>query len=133
MIEAWADFCVAQIGASAALAGLVFVGASINLAKIIEYPRLVGLVLEAILMLSIVLGEASILLAPHHSLAWAGGEIIIFSVVLWIGVGIVQRRVFCQTAPEYRHTTGGSSPPVIWRWPRSAPPDFVHSRGSQRA
>ena len=102
LVEAWANFCVAQIGASAALAGLVFVGASINLAKIIVYPRLVGLILEAILMLAIVLGESTILLAPGPSPAWTGGEIVAFSAALWVGVGVVQRRLFHNTSPDYR-------------------------------
>jgi hypothetical protein len=38
----WESFFVAQVGASAAVAGLVFVGVSINLDKILKYAGLPG-------------------------------------------------------------------------------------------
>ena len=38
----WSNFLVAEAGASAALAGLLFVAVSINIAKIIEYPGVSG-------------------------------------------------------------------------------------------
>jgi hypothetical protein len=43
----WSEFFVAQAGAAAVLAGLVFVGVSINLDKIIGIPSLPSRVLEA--------------------------------------------------------------------------------------
>ncbi len=36
----WENFFVAEVGASAALAGLIFVGVSINLNRILSLPRL---------------------------------------------------------------------------------------------
>ena len=40
--EDWSDFLVASSGASAALAGLVFIGISINLTRILDGPGLPG-------------------------------------------------------------------------------------------
>ncbi len=43
----WANFFVAEVGASAALTGLVVVAISINLAKILSYPSLPDRAAEA--------------------------------------------------------------------------------------
>jgi len=44
----WADFFVAEVGASAALAGFVIVAISINLTRIIAYPWLPGRAAETL-------------------------------------------------------------------------------------
>lgn len=101
-MEGWSDFCVAQIGASAALAGLVFVGISINLTKIMSLPLLVDMALEAMLVLGTVLGECSILLAPHQPPTQLGGEILAFSIVLWLALTILQYRLYIRTPAVHR-------------------------------
>ena len=45
----WENFLLAQVGASAALAGLIFVGGSINLTKILSLPALPARAFEAFL------------------------------------------------------------------------------------
>jgi hypothetical protein len=72
MTHSWDSFFVAQVGASAALTGLVFVALSINLARIIDYPQLVGRAGEAVILLvqPVVLGLA--VLAPDHSTRTVG-------------------------------------------------------------
>ncbi len=47
-MSGWENFLVAQVGASAALAGLVFVGVSINLARILSSGSLPEYALEAL-------------------------------------------------------------------------------------
>ena len=101
-MEDWAEYCVAQIGASAALAGLIFVGVSINLAKVIAIPQLVSLSLEAILLLATVLGECSILLAPGQPPARIGAEILVLALALWAILSLLQRRTFSRAPREYR-------------------------------
>jgi hypothetical protein len=59
-LDDWGDFFVAQAGAAVALAGLVFVGVSINLDKIIAIPSLPGRALEAMVLLVAVLVESSV-------------------------------------------------------------------------
>ena len=51
----WSDFALAQLGASAALLGLVFVGLSINLKDVIGSRQLVNRALEAVVALGSVL------------------------------------------------------------------------------
>jgi hypothetical protein len=40
-VDAWADFAVAEVGAAAALAGLLVIASSINIVRIIELPAVV--------------------------------------------------------------------------------------------
>ena len=51
----WSDFALAQLGASAALLGRVFVGLSINLKDVIGSRQLVNRALEAVVALGSVL------------------------------------------------------------------------------
>lgn len=55
----WERFLVAQVGASAALAGLVFVSVSINLARILSSGGLPESALEALVLL------LAVLVIPH--------------------------------------------------------------------
>ena len=52
-MNAWHDFFLAQAGAAGVLTGLVFVGVSINLQKIVSDPNsgLVGRAAEALILL----------------------------------------------------------------------------------
>jgi modulator of FtsH protease len=71
-VDAWHDFFVAQVGASAALAGLIFVGVSISLDEIVGYPHLVLRAATALVLLVTTLIVASALLAPLPSNDEAG-------------------------------------------------------------
>ena len=51
MAGSWESFFIAQVGAAAALAGLVFVALSINLRQVVSSPILVGRAAEALLLL----------------------------------------------------------------------------------
>ena len=50
-VSEWSDFALAQLGASAALLGLVFVGLSINLRDVIGSTSLVNRAAEAVIAL----------------------------------------------------------------------------------
>jgi len=64
-MSGWENFLVAQVGASAALAGLVFVGVSINLTRILSIGGLPESALEALVLLLAVLVISSLLLVPQ--------------------------------------------------------------------
>lgn len=79
----WSNFFFAEVGASAALVGLLFVAVSINLSKIIAAPALPGRAFEALALLVMVLLVASFGLVPGQSTTALGLEILITSIVTW--------------------------------------------------
>lgn len=89
---AWSDFFVANAGASAALAGLVFVGVSINVDEIIASRRLIGRALEAFAMLTGVLIAAAIGLTPDIGSTGFGVALIVVAMILELVIGTQQYR-----------------------------------------
>ena len=75
--DQWTDFAVAQVGASAALLGLVFVGISINLKEIVGTSALVNRALEAIVLLGSVLLTATAVLIPGQAREAVGVELVV--------------------------------------------------------
>jgi hypothetical protein len=63
-VEVWNDFCVAEAGAGAALAGLIFVGVSINLDRLIDIPAVLMRSAATIRLMLGVLCIASIVPIP---------------------------------------------------------------------
>lgn len=80
----WTDFFIAAAGASAALAGLIFVAVSINLARILEFPRLPWRVAEALVALLSVLFISMAALSGGQSLRAAGAEIVVLATATWL-------------------------------------------------
>jgi hypothetical protein len=76
-VSRWSDFALAQLGASAALLGLVFVGMSINLKDFVGTPLLVNRALEAIVLLGSVLVTATAVLIPDQSRTACGIELVV--------------------------------------------------------
>ena len=91
-MEEWHDFFLAVAGAAAVLAGLVFVGVSINLDKIMSDPSngLPGRALEAVVLLVAVLIVTILLLVPDQGMVLAGAEVLAVGVVDWAAVVIIQ-------------------------------------------
>jgi len=86
----WAAFYTAQLGAAAALGGIVFVGLSLNLKKILSYAWLPARALLAIMVLMAILIISSFMLMPGQSLTALGIEIAAVGVLLFFfGSGIV--------------------------------------------
>jgi hypothetical protein len=88
-VDAWNDFFVAQVGASAALAGLIFVGVSISLDEIVRFPHLVLRAATALVLLATTLVAASSLLAPLPSDDVAGWVVSGVGIVAWLLVGVL--------------------------------------------
>jgi hypothetical protein len=89
-MSGWETFLSAQIGASATLAGLIFVGLSINLSKILSYPGLVGRTGEGLALLLAVLIISTLLLAPGQSLPIAGVEVLVGGLIVWATIVLLQ-------------------------------------------
>ncbi len=85
----WDSFFVAQVGASAALTGLVFVALSINLGNIIKERSLVDRAGEAValLVLPVVVGLG--VLAPARSLRTTGLVAGVPAVAGWVLVSLL--------------------------------------------
>jgi len=76
MIEQWSEFNVAMAGATAALAGLVIVAASVNIAEIVKSRTLTARLLAGIAALVLALAVSAMGLVPDLDLAWYGGLIV---------------------------------------------------------
>jgi modulator of FtsH protease len=77
---------MAEAGASAALTGLIFVGVSLNLSKILSIRMLPDRALEALILLLSALTFSCLLLVPVHSHVVVGIEVLSLGLLLWLGV-----------------------------------------------
>ena len=84
--EIWESFFVANAGAAAALAGLVFVGVSINIERIAPSPRLSGRALEAFVLLAEVLVVAVLGLVPRIGRTGLGVALGLVGAAVWLVV-----------------------------------------------
>ena len=91
-MDEWHDFFLAVAGAAAVLAGLVFVGVSINLDTIMSNPTygLPGRALEALVLLVAVLIVSILLLVPAQGMLLAGAEVLAVGVADWISILAIQ-------------------------------------------
>ncbi len=103
----WHDFFLAQAGAAGVLAGLVFVGVSINLEKILSDPGsgLTGRAAEALILLVAVLTASTLLLVPGQGTTLIGAEVLAVGLAAWGWVSAIQSlrlRVWRTMRPDLR-------------------------------
>jgi hypothetical protein len=93
-VDEWHDFFLAAAGAAAVLAGLVFVGLSINLDTIMATPTwgLPGRALEALVLLMAVLIVTCLLLVPAQGMVLAGVEVLVVGVADWVAIVTIHLR-----------------------------------------
>jgi hypothetical protein len=87
----WSSFFSAQVGASAALTGLLFVAISINLAKIVAFPHLTPRAAKAVVTLTGILLAASLCLVPGQPKKLLASELNLLGVLVWIMITVTQR------------------------------------------
>jgi hypothetical protein len=92
----WSDFLVASAGATAALAGLVFVALSINLAKILALEGVTERAGETILLLASGLVASLAALIPHETPSQLGLWLLILWGPTWLVPTLVQIRDFAK-------------------------------------
>jgi hypothetical protein len=102
-IAGWDNFLIAEVGASAALLGLVFVAISINLARIISLPFIPGRAGETLLFLFSVLTVASCGLIPGQPINWFGRELLLIAGFTWAFVTVRWLRAYGKRDKEPLH------------------------------
>ncbi|HXJ21856.1 MAG TPA: hypothetical protein VMT03_16645 [Polyangia bacterium] len=88
----WDSFFVAEVGASAALVGLLFLSVSINLTRILSFPQLPGRAAETMIILIGVLVNASLALVPGQPPAGLALEMLAVGLFVWAYPIYLQRR-----------------------------------------
>ncbi|WP_157117484.1 hypothetical protein [Nocardia vaccinii] len=101
----WESFAVAEVGAAAALAGLLVVACSINIREILQMPPVVSRLAGSLSLFIGVLMAGTILLVPAQDHRLAGGELAVAGLVV---AGVVLRHHGVhRDRPEYRrHALG---------------------------
>jgi hypothetical protein len=91
-VNAWHDFFLAQAGAAGVLTGLVFVGVSINLQKILSDPSsgLTGRAVEALILLVAVLVASVLGLVPGQGVGVLGAEVLVVGLAAWGWIVAIQ-------------------------------------------
>lgn len=99
----WSEFFVAIAGAAAALAGLIFVGVSINLTRILSFARLPDRALQAIILMLTVLVVSVLCLVPAQPDLFLGLELLAVGIIAWAGVFRLDLRILSKTDQKYRN------------------------------
>jgi len=87
----WQNFFTAEVGAAAALTGLLFVAVSINLKQILSFPKLPARAAETLSLLLLVVTISSLALAPQTPEAF-GIEVSTCAGLMSLAVLLVQVR-----------------------------------------
>ncbi len=101
-MDGWSDFYVAQAGASAALAGLLFVAISISLGDMLAFPHLPMRAASALALLTTVLFASALMLIPDQSIERAGVELIALAVIAMSVIFAMGRESLLKAPPEFR-------------------------------
>ncbi len=101
-METWHDFFVAVAGAAAALTGLIFVGVSLSLNRILAIPRLPGRASEALILLTTVLVVSALCLVPEHSPKLMGIEFLCIGIIVWYITFKQDLAILRETEKEYK-------------------------------
>src|SRR5947208_6599370 len=98
----WENFFIAEVGASAALVGLIFVGVSINLTRILSLPGLPNRALLALIILLAILVVCSLLLIPRQPVMLVGIEVLVVGLIVWITATMLDMTILQKKDPHYR-------------------------------
>jgi hypothetical protein len=88
----WSDLFVASGGASAALAGLVFVAVSINIERILQFAGLPERALQTVLLLLSVVLVSIIGLIPGQGNTALGGELLGEGLLFGVVIALLAKR-----------------------------------------
>jgi len=101
-MKEWTDFFVAEVGASAALAGLLFVGVSLNLNRILVLPGLPNRAFHGLSLLLAMLVVASLMLMPGQPDAARAIELLVVGLAMSVGGLMIDLPGIGTAEPAYR-------------------------------
>jgi hypothetical protein len=101
-MKEWTDLFVLMGGAAATLTGLIFVGISINLNRIISIPKLPSRASQALILLLTVLIACALSLVPNQLSSLIGYEFLFLGIVIWIITSRIDFKIFRQTDKQYK-------------------------------
>lgn len=101
-MELWHDFFMATAGAAAALTGLIFVGVSINLTRILSIPHMPERALISLILLLLILVISILSLVPEHPLTFLGIEILVLSTICFVFIRRYDLRMLRSKSSEFR-------------------------------
>ena len=99
----WSTYLSANAGAAATLTGLVFIGISINLAKIISSPAITKRAAESVIQFMGAFLVSITLLIPGRTLHAVGEELLFLGLFLWLS------QIIFQIGPSPRNRNIGHS------------------------
>ena len=102
-LSQWSAFFGAEVGASAALAGLVIVAISINISRILSHPILPGRAAETLVAPTGVLIASTYALVPVHEPGSLAIELMLVGFAMWLIPAIIQWRT--TRVPDYPKRT----------------------------
>jgi len=102
----WSNFFLGELGAAAALAGLLFVAVSVNQQRILSLGRMADRGLEALGMLLLVIIVASLPLIPGQPPRLLGGEILIVGIIIFLALWPLQLAYLGAVEAAYRRQSG---------------------------
>ncbi len=98
----WESFFVAEVGAAAVFAGLIFVGLSINLEKILSFKRLPNRAAQALALLMMALLAGSFVLMPGLPDALRGGILFVVGAGFWLFITVLDYIIWGESDAQYR-------------------------------
>ena len=101
-MSAWDQFFLAEAGASAVLAGLLFVAISLNMSRILTFPALPNVALRALGLFATIFVISSLMLVPGQTSLALGSELLVTASAAAIVNCWLAFEVLRTSEPKYR-------------------------------
>ena len=101
-MNSWDSFFSAVAESSATLTGLIFVGVSISLTRILEIPKMASRALVAIILLLTVVVSSLVFLIPDLDIFQEGVIVLSIAIAVWVITLVLCLRMLYITSKEFK-------------------------------